>query len=105
MHIKNITIDFSTLNERYKTEELQDQIKKSYWRLLLDNAQRNPLYIRELWIQSLEYSSSNNNDTFYVHYFQPEHTDDVQNLDMIEYFILSTMVIHRTMTVQEQSAA
>ena len=97
----NIKIDFSTIHSKYKTEYFWDQVQKSYWRLLIDSSIKNPSAVQQLWIRSLEYSEEQN--TFFVHYFKTRHQSEVQSLHVTEQFILSTILIHGNMTAKEQS--
>ena len=78
-----------------------DQVQKSYWRLLIDSSIKNPSAVQQLWIRSLEYSEEQN--TFFVHYFKTRRQSEVQSLHVTEQFILSTILIHGNMTAREQS--
>lgn len=97
----DVKIDFTKLNPRYKTENFVKQVRKSYWRLLVDSSIQNPSAIRRSWIQSLEYSEDTR--TFFVHAFKMPSSEIIQSLPLTELFILSTILIHGRLTCLEQS--
>ncbi|MGC6508061.1 MAG: hypothetical protein ACON4U_06565 [Myxococcota bacterium] len=97
----NVTVDFSSLNTRYKTEGFFNQLRKSYWRLLVDNSIKNPSAIRRIWIQSLEYSEAER--AFSVHFFKLKPLQIIETLPLTELFILSSILIHGRLTAHEQS--
>lgn len=97
-----IEINFSQLLSKKRSNRFLKQTEKSYWRLLVDTAIYNPSTIRRLWLSSLHYEESER--VIYVHYFQSPTFEVLNDINIHEQFILSSLLIHGDLNEQQLSS-
>ena len=98
---KEYELDFSSLTT-LKNPQSVHRAQMSYWRLLADASKGNPSIAFELFVLSLFQEEERDNDTtLLIKLFPLLKTTEIQKLDDMSCFVLSSIVLHQEIQFAE----
>ena len=100
MDEKEYALDFSSLTA-LKNPQSVHRAQMSYWRLLADASKGNPSIAFELFLLSLFQNEGSLNKTLPIKLFPLLKTTEIQKLDDMSCFVLSSIVLHQEIRFSE----